>query len=743
MLTLAKCLEITCARLENCGSDSGSFVLDIAVRGVSSDSRRCKKGELFFCKGSTFWPSYALSAEKNGACAIVISEKRLEEWRVIENRRVFEKQGALKDQNEFKDQSALEARMTCGEWTGLTEEVKVPILVLENEEAVLKGMALCSAAAYGEAMKRTVCVAVTGTKGKSTVCKMIKEGLCEEGIKAAILTEYLPCDAPRLTTPEAHDLHRAAEEALKDGVTHLVVEVSSQAQKLYRTYGISFEVACFTNLGCDHIGPLEHTDMEDYYKCKASLFGNARLAVINVGDAYGERLYGELGEKTLKTGFSGTVGKGDIYPEKLHIGAYGCDLSVRYRWKRTAFPLVCEGGAYNAQNALCAASACIMLGVSEGAIMRGIYKARVGGRGEEIKSKDGNVSITVDYAHNEMSFEAVIGNAKKRFTGATVTVVFGCPGDKAQCRRRGLARVCAKLADRVVFCEDDGGDEGYDSIANEMRGHFFDEIGAQKGALTALAVSFVKDRAEALAYALSLASERGGRHAILLLGKGDEDRNRICGCDEACEKDAEIAKRAIAEYDALLGASRALEGEVLQKCGRVLAVIDGEGAVGALCGGLKKTLEGGAAIIAVCTAKTAKRVEEVAFSQGVAFSRHALFDDTALVDSEIKMGILPIFAIAGAMDDALKRLVSRYFPHKVVYLTEKTEIIEGVERLCVRLSNAAAKAVFENFKVSYAAEAKIAFENGAMEFAAVSGSEEGALLSYLCGGRIRGAIIEG
>ena len=62
------------------------------------------------------------------------------------------------------------------------------------------------------------------------------------------------------------------------------MEVSSHALVMGRVDGVVFDVACFTNLGRDHLD--FHADVEDYFAAKASLFTpeRARLGLVNVDD---------------------------------------------------------------------------------------------------------------------------------------------------------------------------------------------------------------------------------------------------------------------------------------------------------------------------------------------------------------------------------------------------------------------------------------------------------------------------
>ncbi|MCZ7630486.1 MAG: Mur ligase family protein [Microthrixaceae bacterium] len=75
-----------------------------------------------------------------------------------------------------------------------------------------------------------------------------------------------------------------------EGITHVVMEVSSHALSLHRVRGLLFDVAVFTNLGRDHLD--FHETQEAYFAAKARLFGIdvCAHAVINVDDVHGRLL---------------------------------------------------------------------------------------------------------------------------------------------------------------------------------------------------------------------------------------------------------------------------------------------------------------------------------------------------------------------------------------------------------------------------------------------------------------------
>ena len=77
------------------------------------------------------------------------------------------------------------------------------------------------------------------------------------------------------------------------------MEVSSQAYKTSRVYGLTFDVGVFLNISPDHIGPIEHPTFEDYFYCKRQLLANARYAVVNAEMTHFDFVKSELTGETL------------------------------------------------------------------------------------------------------------------------------------------------------------------------------------------------------------------------------------------------------------------------------------------------------------------------------------------------------------------------------------------------------------------------------------------------------------
>ena len=128
---------------------------------------------------------------------------------------------------------------------------------------------------YKRPAERIAITGITGTNGKSTTAFLVEAILAAAGRKSALIgtIEYHVAGrtypAPH-TTPEALELARIFNEALGQGATDAVMEVSSHALAQQRIYGVPFDVAVFTNLTRDHLD--YHQTMDEYFAAKRVLF---------------------------------------------------------------------------------------------------------------------------------------------------------------------------------------------------------------------------------------------------------------------------------------------------------------------------------------------------------------------------------------------------------------------------------------------------------------------------------------
>ena len=106
-----------------------------------------------------------------------------------------------------------------------------PVLVVDDVRSVL---GVAAAAVYGDPSSQLTVIGITGTSGKTTTSYMLEAGLLAAGYRVGLIgttgTQINGRPVPTsLTTPEAPTLQALFVQMLAEGVTHVVMEVSSHA----------------------------------------------------------------------------------------------------------------------------------------------------------------------------------------------------------------------------------------------------------------------------------------------------------------------------------------------------------------------------------------------------------------------------------------------------------------------------------------------------------------------------------
>lgn len=381
-----------------------------------------------------------------------------------------------------------------------------------------------SAAFWGYPAKELSIIGITGTKGKTTTAHLIAGILSENGVPCA----YVGTDGIRIgtehyetvnTTPESHVLQAYFRKMVDAGFRHVVMEVSSQALKTWRVHGLSFDACLFTNLGEDHISPLEHPDFADYRDCKRRLFFDypCNHIVTNVDDPNWRVVTENPAIPTLTYGidndadFSAT----DICPYRTDT-ALGIQFTCLHEKKATAMRLRIPG-AFNIYNGLCAIATASLYGITPAQAAVTLAHLSIPGRFEivELPQVSDGVTYIIDYAHNGMSLESALTELR-RYKPRRLICVIGSIGGRAQNRRRELAEVASKLADISILTSDNPDREPPEEILRDML-VWFDKSKTHY---------VIPDREEAVRKAVQIA-EKGD--IVLLAGKGHENYQLIQG----------------------------------------------------------------------------------------------------------------------------------------------------------------------------------------------------------------------
>ena len=344
-------------------------------------------------------------------------------------------------------------------------------------ENTRKALGKIAAKFYGDPSMKLVVIGITGTNGKTTTSYIIESILASAGFKVGVIGTINYRFSGKtfsnpVTTPESLDLQRILSEMLKDGITHVVMEVSSHALDLFRVEDCFFDAAIFTNLTHDHLD--YHGDMETYWLCKKKLFTDILVsgpkkdkafAVINCDDARGRELSETLSTKLIKTGSSPAY---DVHTINSCLSPEGIEASVSTPLGGFHFKsgLV---GKHNVENILCAAGLGSGLAISQETIKKGVESVRIiPGRLERIDN-DSGISVYVDYAHTPDALKNVLLSLRP-ITSGRLICVFGCGGDRDRTKRPLMGEIAATLSDIAVITSDNPRTENPLDIIKDITG---------------------------------------------------------------------------------------------------------------------------------------------------------------------------------------------------------------------------------------------------------------------------------
>ncbi len=449
--------------------------LDLEISDIFYDSRKCIKNSVFVClKGyNEDGHGFIDSAIANGAVAVVIS-----------------------------DDVSIEGEITV---------VKV--------EDTREALAFMSAEFFENPASQLKTVAITGTKGKTTVSCMIRTVLQKAGIRTGVIGTLGVIIDENVTktvntTPESYEIQRFLRKMVDSGCKCAVMEASSLGLKWHRMDGFVFDYGVFTNFSMDHIGGNEHESMGEYLACKSLLFQRCRLGLINIDDKnYREILNGH----TCRVETYGFSRDADIiaFNEKLISQNGYVGIHFETTGKENLSVDVDIPGKFSIYNALAAISVCRHFDVPKDAITSGLNEVKVKGRIESVPVP-GNFTLLIDYAHNALSMENILTTLREYRPNRLITL-FGAGGDRPKVRRYEMGEVSGKLSDLSVVTADNSRNEDVMDIISDI------EVGLKK---TRGKFIVIPDRREAIKYCLSIAKDND---IIVLAGKGHEDYQEING----------------------------------------------------------------------------------------------------------------------------------------------------------------------------------------------------------------------
>ncbi len=467
--------------------------------------------------------------------------------------------GLTADGHDFIDEALLKGATAVVAQKPLEREA----IVIEVENS-RKALAVISSQFYSAPSETLFLIGITGTNGKTTTAQLIEHLLIAADMNAGVIGTLNYRYSGKtfnnpMTTPESLDLQKILAEMLSDGITHVVMEVTSHAIDLERVHKCRFGLKIFTNLSQDHLD--YHKDMNSYWSCKKRMFtdmpvleaGNGRvLCVLNCNDEKGRELKTFLEKKFEKSSMLsvGIAEDNNVQSRDVQHDLNGMTGTISTpvgSFELTSHLI----GPYNLENILCAVGAGVALGLSLEVIKSGIQTVEaVPGRLERIRNDTGRF-VYVDYAHSPDALKNVLSVLRSATEGKLICV-FGCGGDRDKTKRPLMGQISGRISDLSIITSDNPRTERPMDIINQII------FGTQKTAPYEYSPSALQNGFEKKGYVVEPDRKRAIRLAILaskpkdtilIAGKGNETY-QIIGSHTHTLDDREEAKAALLELAA-------------------------------------------------------------------------------------------------------------------------------------------------------------------------------------------------
>ena len=334
------------------------------------------------------------------------------------------------------------------------------------------------------------------------------------------------------TTGDALEVNRLLRCMLDAGCSYVFMEASSHAIVQERIAGLEFRGGIFSNITRDHLD--YHKTFEAYIRAKKQFFDRlpaTAFALVNADDkngmvmlqntkaerhTYALRVPADFKCRVLEDSFSG-----------LHLEMDNTEVYMR---------LV---GRFNAYNLTAVYATAMLLGQDKMEVLQAMScLGEAPGRFELMQSKEGKTGI-VDYAHTPDALENVLETiAEIRQAGQQIVCVVGCGGNRDAGKRPQMARIAARLSDRLIITTDNPRFEEPEAIARDM------EAGLEPG-MEAKSLCIL-DRETAIKTACALA---GPQDVVLVAGKGHETYQEVKGVKHHFD-DREVLARYLPAWTA-------------------------------------------------------------------------------------------------------------------------------------------------------------------------------------------------
>jgi UDP-N-acetylmuramoyl-L-alanyl-D-glutamate--2,6-diaminopimelate ligase len=323
-----------------------------------------------------------------------------------------------------------------------------------------------------------------------------------------------------VTTPSAPQIQALLAQMVANGLTHVVLEMTSHGLAQGRLNGVDIDVAVLTNVTHEHLD--YHGTFEAYRAAKGRMFemlstsyrkpNQPKISIINADDANAEFFAAFAADRVVRYGTGGDslirAGEVEFQPDKTCFTLYEHGQNVG----QIRLQLV---GAFNVLNALAAISVGATLRLSKTDIEQGLLNvSAVSGRLERIDEGQDFLAI-VDFAHTPNALRNVLQACRPMVAeGGRLIAVFGSAGLRDREKRKLMAETAVQLADFTILTAEDPRTESLDDILQTMA-----DAATAAGGVEGRSFIRVPDRGEALYRACEMAKKGD---VVIACGKGHE-----------------------------------------------------------------------------------------------------------------------------------------------------------------------------------------------------------------------------
>ena len=373
-------------------------------------------------------------------------------------------------------------------------------------------LSFLGAVRYGFPSKKMFIIGVTGTKGKSTVVELISATLKAAGFSVAStstirfsINNKVRDNKYKMTMPGRFFLQRFLSEAIKNGCTHAVIEMTSEGARQHRHRFVYMDTLVFLNLSPEHIE--SHGSYKNYKKAKLSLAKALekspkpkKTVIVNSDDSVSKDFLSVNVDKKIKFSLSNL--------ENLKDTENG--LSFVYQNEHIVSSL---RGIFNASNICATLALAESIGIPISVPKRAIaLTEKIDGRVEEVKvSKDQPFKVYVDYAHTPDSLK----NLYETFRNdKTICVLGGTGGGRDKWKRPEMGKIADEFCTDIILTNEDPYNEPPESILEDI-----------KEGIKNIEPEIIIDRRLAIRRAFKKAlemSKKGNPVSVLITGKGTD-----------------------------------------------------------------------------------------------------------------------------------------------------------------------------------------------------------------------------